>query len=265
MSQPRAVRRSAACCSCGSGGASATANLPSTCVWACSVSQVALQSEYASSGHSVAIHARIRSGNEPRLEAHRPLSRRSSCWGHHARACGCREPRHRAARIRPRSTSRSATPPRAAGQHEDIARARIPRRAAREWVTALGNHDILHNDRTVADWGRAYGQRSQNFTVEIDFVRLVVIGPDRNEPGRRAGRLSSATLSFLERELAGTDKDCWVVCHWPLLRTVMGNPALYISRRRWRRSTPSRIRASASYSRAIETRSSGCPATRIRR
>lgn len=97
------------------------------------------------------------------------------------------------------------------------------------WVTALGNHDILHNDRTVADWSRAYGQRSQNFTLELDFVRLVVIGPDRNEPGRRAGRLSRTTLSFLERELADTEQDCWVVCHWPLLRTVMGDPRLHFT------------------------------------
>jgi 3',5'-cyclic AMP phosphodiesterase CpdA len=97
------------------------------------------------------------------------------------------------------------------------------------WASALGNHDILHNERSVADWGRAYGQRSQNFTVELDFVRLIVIGPDRNEPGGRAGRLSGTTLSFLDRELAGTEKDCWVVCHWPLLRTVMGDPRLHFT------------------------------------
>ena len=114
-------------------------------------------------------------------------------------------------------------------KHEDIVAREFLDALPAGWVTALGNHDILHNDRTVADWGRAYGQRSQNFTVEMDFVRLVVIGPDRNEPGRRAGRLSSATLSFLERELAGTDGDCWVVCHWPLLRTVMGDPRLHFT------------------------------------
>ena len=44
VSQPRAVRRSAACWSCGSGGASATASLPRTWVCACSVSQVSLHS-----------------------------------------------------------------------------------------------------------------------------------------------------------------------------------------------------------------------------
>ena len=98
-----------------------------------------------------------------------------------------------------------------------------------QWVAALGNHDILHNDRTVADWASAYDQSSQNFTVELDFVRVIVIGPDRNEPGKRAGRLSGATLSFLERELEGTEKDCWVVCHWPLLRTVMGDPRLHFT------------------------------------
>jgi 3',5'-cyclic AMP phosphodiesterase CpdA len=97
------------------------------------------------------------------------------------------------------------------------------------WVVALGNHDILHNARTVADWGRAYGQRSQNFTVELDFVRVIVIGPSRNDPGRRAGRLSAATLSFLERELTGSDKDCWIVCHWPLRKTVMGDPRIHFT------------------------------------
>src|SRR5215208_65400 len=30
------------------------------------------------------------------------------------------------------------------------------------WVTALGNHDILRNERTAAAWARAYGQQSHN-------------------------------------------------------------------------------------------------------
>lgn len=114
-------------------------------------------------------------------------------------------------------------------EHEDKLARRFLNELPAPWVTALGNHDILHNDRTVADWGLAYEQSSQNFAVELDFVRVIVIGPNRNEPGRRAGRLSRATLSFLERELAATEKDCWVACHWPLLRTVMGDPRLHFT------------------------------------
>lgn len=95
------------------------------------------------------------------------------------------------------------------------------------WVTALGNHDTLRNARSVADWARVYGQSSQNFTVDLGFVRLVVVGPNRSEPGRRAGRLSLATLAFLERELERTEKDCWIACHWPLFCTVMGDPRLH--------------------------------------
>jgi 3',5'-cyclic AMP phosphodiesterase CpdA len=92
------------------------------------------------------------------------------------------------------------------------------------WVTAVGNHDILRNERRVADWARVYGQPSQNFTVELGFVRLIVVGPDRTAPGARAGRLSPATLSFLERELSDAKRDCWIACHWPLFGTVMGDP-----------------------------------------
>jgi hypothetical protein len=92
------------------------------------------------------------------------------------------------------------------------------------WVTVLGNHDTLGGARSVADWARVYGQPSQNFTVELDFVRLVVVGPNGSEPGSNAGRLPDETLAFLDHELAQGEKDCWVACHWPLFRTVMGDP-----------------------------------------
>ena len=97
------------------------------------------------------------------------------------------------------------------------------------WNAVLGNHDIMRNTRSVKDWARVYGHPSQNFTIELEFVRLIVVGPNRNEPGKRAGRLSAATLSFLDRELARRDKDCWVACHWPLFRTVMGDPKLHFT------------------------------------
>ena len=97
------------------------------------------------------------------------------------------------------------------------------------WVTVLGNHDVLGNARSVAAWARAYGRPSQNFTEDLGFVRLVVVGPDRNEPGERAGRLSGRTLEFLDRELGRSNRDCWIACHWPLFRTVMGDPRIHFT------------------------------------
>ena len=92
------------------------------------------------------------------------------------------------------------------------------------WVTALGNHDVLRNARDAAAWASAYGQESHNFSVDLGFVRVIVIGPDRCEPGKRAGRLPAATLRFLARELEASDGDCWIACHWPLFGTVGGDP-----------------------------------------
>lgn len=92
------------------------------------------------------------------------------------------------------------------------------------WAAVLGNHDILRNARGVDDWARAYGQSSQNYVLDLGFARVIVVGPNRGEPGKRAGRLSLATLAFLDRALEGGPENCWIACHWPLFRTVMGDP-----------------------------------------
>jgi 3',5'-cyclic AMP phosphodiesterase CpdA len=105
-------------------------------------------------------------------------------------------------------------------------------RAALRWLArlpgphcvVLGNHDILDNRRTPAQWARTYGYPSKNYAIDLPFVRVIVVGPDRAHDGRRAGELSPATLAWLEDQLAGADGDCWVACHWPLRRTVLGNP-----------------------------------------
>ena len=97
------------------------------------------------------------------------------------------------------------------------------------WITVLGNHDVLRNRRSAAAWARAYGQESQNFSVDLDFVRVIAVGPNRTEPGKRAGHLSRATLAFLERELEDGPEHCWIACHWPLFRTVMGDPRLHFT------------------------------------
>src|SRR3954453_18844281 len=104
---------------------------------------------------------------------------------------------------------------------------------ARRWLgrlpgrheTILGNHDIMHNKRTPTQWAKAYGYRSKNFTIHLPFLRIIAVAPDRDLAAERSGRLSRGALGFLERELAGNREfDCWVACHWPLYRTVLGDP-----------------------------------------
>ena len=95
--------------------------------------------------------------------------------------------------------------------------------------TILGNHDVLHNRRTVAEWAKAYGHESQDFTIDLPFVRIIAVGPDRELPGSGSGVLSDKTLEFLEDALADADRDCWIACHWPLHRTVLGDPGRYFT------------------------------------
>jgi 3',5'-cyclic AMP phosphodiesterase CpdA len=109
---------------------------------------------------------------------------------------------------------------------------------ARRWLgrlpgrheTILGNHDFMGNNRTPTEWAKAYGYRSKNFTIHLPFLRIIAVAPDRELPKEKSGKLSKATLAFLERELdSNRDFDCWVACHWPLYRTVLGGPNLYTS------------------------------------
>jgi 3',5'-cyclic AMP phosphodiesterase CpdA len=109
---------------------------------------------------------------------------------------------------------------------------------ARRWLgrlpgrheTILGNHDIMHNERTPTQRAKAYGYRSKNFTIHLPFLRIIAVAPDRDS-GKRSGKLSKVTLAFLDRELdKNRDFDCWVACHWPLYRTVLGDSrTLYTS------------------------------------
>jgi 3',5'-cyclic AMP phosphodiesterase CpdA len=93
----------------------------------------------------------------------------------------------------------------------------------------LGNHDVLHNERSVAAWAKAYGHESQNFTIDLPFVRIVAVGPDRERPGAGSGVLSEKTLAFLDEALADAGRDCWVACHWPLYKSVLGDPRRYFT------------------------------------
>jgi Calcineurin-like phosphoesterase len=93
----------------------------------------------------------------------------------------------------------------------------------------LGNHDVLHNKRSVAAWAKAYGHKSQDFTIDLPFVRIVAIGPDREREGAASGVLSHKTLAFLDHALGSTKGDCWIACHWPLYRSVLGDTKRYFT------------------------------------
>jgi len=112
---------------------------------------------------------------------------------------------------------------------EDEMAIRWLRRLPGPHQTILGNHDVLHNKRSVAAWARAYGHRSQNFTIDLPFVRIVAIGPDHDSPAARSGVLSHRTLAFLDHALASAPGDCWVACHWPLYKSVLGDPKRYFT------------------------------------
>ena len=114
------------------------------------------------------------------------------------------------------------------GEGEDRVALEFLGRLPARWATVLGNHDILQNRRSAAAWARAYGQRSQNFSIDLGFVHVIAVGPSGQRPGSARGG-SRRTLSFLERALDESDTDCWIACHWPLFRTVMGDPRLHFT------------------------------------
>lgn len=103
---------------------------------------------------------------------------------------------------------------------------------ARRWLdrlpgpayTILGNHDIMHNKRTPAAWAKAYGNKAPNYVIDLDFLRIIALAPDRDLPKERSGTLSPSTLGWLEQRLKNAGRDCWIACHWPLFKTVMGDP-----------------------------------------
>ena len=96
--------------------------------------------------------------------------------------------------------------------------------------TVLGNHDVMHNKRTAAAWAKTYGNKAPSYVIDLDFVRIIALAPDRDLPKEQSGTLSPATLKWLEQRLKNAGRDCWIACHWPLYKTVMGDPGnLYTS------------------------------------
>lgn len=91
------------------------------------------------------------------------------------------------------------------------------------WYTLIGNHDIWRNNRTAAAAAAAYGQASLDQVVDLPNVRLILVNPDTMvlyPSDQNTIGLTSAKLTWLAAQLAGTTKDCIVFCHAPLKNTV---------------------------------------------
>jgi predicted MPP superfamily phosphohydrolase len=92
----------------------------------------------------------------------------------------------------------------------------------------LGNHDIWDNVRTPTQWAAAHGQPTDSYTVDLGFVKLIMLYPTSLPSGNNTGHtpLTSTQLTWLTTQLQGT-KPCIVVFHWPLYNTAVGSTATY--------------------------------------
>lgn len=97
-----------------------------------------------------------------------------------------------------------------------------------------GNHDIYPvayggSGRSVASWCSAYGLASQNYVVDLTFVRLIIVGMSSHPTpgvGTQEFELDSTARTFIDSALtAAGSQDCWIMCHAPLYGTVGGNIA----------------------------------------
>ena len=115
---------------------------------------------------------------------------------------------------------------------EDVLAKRWLGRLPARHHTVLGNHDLMHNNRTPKQWAAVYGYESQNYVVDFPTLRIIAVGPDRDdEKPERSGTLSANTLKWLEARIRNAPgKTCWIACHWPLRGTVKGDTdTLYTS------------------------------------
>ena len=118
------------------------------------------------------------------------------------------------------------------GTEEQDEGAAVPRSACpRPWVDGARQPRHPAQRAHPRARGRAsYGQPVAELLVDLDFVRVVLIGPNRSEPGQ-AGRGASRPPRWRSSSASSPSAghDCWIACHWPLFRTVMGDPRLHFT------------------------------------
>jgi len=89
----------------------------------------------------------------------------------------------------------------------------------------LGNHDVYLDARSPEAAASALGLPSRNWVEDLGFAYLVGIYPGDNQADYNNGSIfSAACLDWLEATLEShADKDVWIVCHFPLYDTVLGD------------------------------------------
>jgi hypothetical protein len=89
-----------------------------------------------------------------------------------------------------------------------------------DWTACVGNHDT-NGERTADQWAAVYGYADQNFVTDFGWCRLIVIGLDTVAGGgANPVTLSTATVTWLDQQLAADGRDAIILCHSPLERTV---------------------------------------------
>lgn len=108
------------------------------------------------------------------------------------------------------------------GAHDTIALDWMAGISDAPWYNVVGNHDIWGNIRSADAAAAAFGMPGKNYTADLGFAKLIVVGPDNlNGADNTTITLSAATLSWLNAELvAAGSTPCLIACHAPLFETV---------------------------------------------
>lgn len=89
----------------------------------------------------------------------------------------------------------------------------------------VGNHD-LWDDRSADEVAQAWGFTGKDYTVDLGWAKLIVLGPGVRAPDDTTIVIDQTTLNFLADELeSARRKPCIVSAHAPLYNTVLGDTA----------------------------------------
>lgn len=90
-----------------------------------------------------------------------------------------------------------------------------------DWYAVVGNHDIDGAVRSPDQVAQAWGLPGKNYTVDLGYAVLIVVGPEPLGADGLTMVLSPSTLAWLDTQLAThAPRPCLTACHAPLYETV---------------------------------------------